>query len=334
MSKKPTIRDVAQAMGISPSTVSRALAGQPGVSAKKQQEILGVCRKMGYFLSRNEQDGFTFGVIVGNTTSPFNAKIISGLQHDADRHGHQLLFLYSRNDLARERTAFEFLLHSKVDGVILIPANLQSAEHLGEMTERLPTVFLNEELPDRGKNYVCVDNLLGGRMGTEYLISLGHRNILYFGWRKGNPSQQLRYEGYVQACCEHGLEPMDIAMAKNAGSSIQTGYQLGKIWLDQGRSPEITAVFAAADALALGLLSALEEQGVRVPDDISLLGFDGIESTELHRIRLSTVNQPVEKMAQAAIGLLLEQLRHSQIGFSHHIFQPTLIIRDTCTSIC
>ena len=138
----------------------------------------------------------------------------------------------------------------------------------------LPTIFVSENLRDLPESYVSVDNYRGTHIGTEYLYSIGHRNILYFGQRKGSVTHQLRADGYIDACRELGIEP-NVFASNYTLSSVQAGAQMAKQVFAQHPFP-YTAIFAATDSLALGVLAAADEAGIRIPEDVSLMGFDNI----------------------------------------------------------
>jgi DNA-binding LacI/PurR family transcriptional regulator len=177
---------------------------------------------------------------------------------------------------------------------------------------------------------VTVDNYRGAYMGTEYLYRLGHRRILYFGRRKGSTTHQLRSEGYRAACADFGLEPRYLNNAFSV-TSIKNGYQLARQLFSQPLKE--TAVFAATDTNALGILQAAEELGIRIPDDISLLGFDNIRDSGLPRIGLTTVEQPKKLLASMAVDSLLDKIENEQAGYTHRILAPGLVERSTCRAV-
>ena len=167
-------------------------------------------------------------------------------------------------------------------------------------------------------------------LGTQYLYELGHRDILYFGQRPGSTTHQLRADGYMKACHEFNLTP-HFFNSEYSRSSIQGGYQLAK---ELFRKPlDCTAVFAATDSNALGMLTAADEMGIDIPGHLSLIGFDNISATALSRIDLTTVDQPKRDMAVQAVDMLRDKIENGTQGYVHQILLPTLIQRGTCRKL-
>ena len=222
------------------------------------------------------------------------------------------------------------MIGRQVDGIILVPSGPESYEKLRPYLSRLPTVFVGENLREVPESYVSVDNYRGAYMGVEYLHGLGHRDILYFGRRRGSTTHQLRSEGYAAACQDLGLTPQ---YCNNTFplTSIKYGYQLAKQLFAQERN--FSAIFAATDTNALGVIQAAEESGVRIPEDISLLGFDNIRYSSLPRIHLTTIEQPMKMLASVAVDSLLDKIQSELAGYTHRILTPTLIERSTCRAI-
>ena len=164
----------------------------------------------------------------------------------------------------------------------------------------------------------------------EYLYELGHRDILYFGRRRGSTTHQLRADGYAAFCKEHGLKEQ---YCNNMFSSttIKYGYQQAMQLFQQERG--YTAIFAATDTNALGIMQAAEELGINIPDDVSLLGFDNIRDSGLPRIDLTTIEQPKKLLASVAVDTLLDKITNELSGYSHRIISPALIERRSCRHI-
>ena len=172
-----------------------------------------------------------------------------------------------------------------------------------------------------------MDNARGAYIGVEYLYNLGHRDILYFGRRRGSTTHQLRADGYAVACRDLGLTPQ---YCNNTFSftSIKYGYQLAKQLFAQER--HYSAIFAATDTNALGIMQAAEENGIRIPEDISLLGFDNIRDSGLPRINLTTIEQQKKMLASVAVDSLLDKIQNELSGYTHRILTPTLVERSSC----
>lgn len=333
--KNVTIKDVAKVAGVSYATVSRALSGSPEIGEDTRRRVLEICLQMGYTANAVARSMVMkrtklLGLIVANIDNPFMSELAYHVEMRAREQGYNLMLCNSSHDLQLEQEAFALLVGRQVDGIILVPSGSVSYERLQTYLSRTPTVFMSENLRDLPESYVSVDNYRGTHLGTEYLYSLGHRRILYLGRRKNSMTHQLRAEGYTDACRELGVEPA-FCNSSLTFSSIEAGYQLAK-HVFQKPFP-YTAIFAATDSLALGVMKAADEAGLRIPEDVSLLGFDNITYTSLPKINLTTVDQPKKTMAAMAVDVLLDKINDPNVGYSHRILTPSLVERSSCRRI-
>ncbi len=333
--KNVTIKDVAKAAGVSYSTVSRALTGSPEISEDTRARILQICKEMNYTTntvarSMVMKSTKLLGVILTSVNNPFMSELAYHIDRQARARGYSIILCNSSRDPEQERELFELMIGRQVDGILLFPAGGESYETVGPYLSRIPTVFIGENLREAPESYVSVDNFRGAQMGVEYLYRLGHRSILYFGRRRGSTTHQLRAEGYAAACERLGLIPQYCNNSFPA-SSIKYGYQIAKQLFSQER--RYTAIFAATDTNALGVMQAAEEIGLRIPRDLSLLGFDNIRDSGLPRIELTTIEQPKKMLASVAVDTLLDKIQNDPTGYSHRILSPTLIERASCAAI-
>ncbi|MDR0841784.1 MAG: LacI family transcriptional regulator [Christensenellaceae bacterium] len=333
--KRVTIKDIAKVAGVSYATVSRALSGNSEIGEKTREMVLRICDEMGYtvnYMARSmvTQRTFLLGLIVTHVNNPFMSELAYYIEMYARERGYTLMLCNSAHDIDFEKKVFELLLGRQVDGLIIAPSDSNSYQHLKPYLSKVPTVFVGENLRDLPESYVTVDNFRGTYIGTEYLHSLGHRSILYFGYRKGSVTHQLRADGYMSACRDLGLEPT-VYESGLPFSSVEHGHQMAKQLFQKPRS--FTAMFAAADSLALGVMGAAEEAGIRIPEDISLMGFDNITYAGLPRINLATIEQPQKAIGSMAVDVLLEKINDASAGYSHKILLPTLIKRGSCRKI-
>lgn len=333
--KNVTIKDVAKAAGVSYSTVSRALSGSPEISADTRERILQVCKEMNYTAntvarSMVMKSTKLLGLILTGVNNPFMSELAYHIDRQARARGYNIILCNSSRELEQERELFELMIGRQVDGIILLPAGPESYETLRPYLSRLPTVFVGENLREVPESYVSVDNYRGAYIGVEYLHRLGHRDILYFGRRRGSTTHQLRAEGYAAACRDLGLTAQ---YCNNTFplTSIKYGYQLAKQLFAQER--HYTAIFAATDTNALGIMEAAEENNIRIPEDISLLGFDNIRDSRLPRINLTTIEQPMKMLASVAVDSLLDKIQSELAGYTHRILTPTLIERSSCRAV-
>ena len=327
-----TLKDVAKVAGVSYATVSRALSGSPEIGESTRKRVVRICEEMGYTpnsVARSMVMKRTniIGLIVTSIDNPFMSEMTAHLEIYARKCGYNLMVCNSSYDLDLEKEVFSLLMGRKVDGIIIIPIGNESYDSLKTLTAQVPTVFIGENMLDLPENYVTVDNTTGMQQATEYLHSLGHRNILYLGARDNSMTHKLRLDGYLNACEKLGIEPR-VVRNSSARSSFQVGYALAKTHFEQPFSE--TAILCAADALAIGVIQAAYEAGVRIPQDLSLMGFDNISFSALPPIDLTTVNQPKQELAVAAMDMLLNRIKKPDAPHTKTILSPSLVLRNSC----
>lgn len=329
---KVTLKDVAKEANVSFTTVSRALSGNPEISRETRERILKICEEMGYttnYIARSMIKKRTelIGLIVPSIDNPFMSELAYYVEVTARRFGYNLILCNSYPDLNQEQKAMQLMVGHQVDGVLIIPQKSESCQNLRKFTSILPMVYLSENLKDQEADYVSVDNKKGTSLGVEYLYEIGHRSILYFGCRMGSTTHQLRADGYREGCEKYGITPR-IIYFQSSSSSIELGYEMARTELHLEK--DYTAVFASTDSNAIGLMQAARELNIRIPEDISLLGFDNIRLTSLPQIDLTTIAQPKEEMAVRAVKLLLNKIEKGETHSAFEIIEPSLIKRGSC----
>ncbi len=330
-----TIKDIARIAGVSYSTVSRSLSGSPEISEETRNRILKLCEEMHYTAnsvarSMVMKSTKLLGLIVTDISNPFMSELAYYIDAEARKLGYSIILCNSLGERDTEYNVFEMMVSRKVDGVILFPTGSESYTSLQPLLPLIPTVFVGENLKDVPESCVTIDNDRGAAIGVEYLYKLGHRDILYFGRRSGSVTHTLRSEGYRHACEALGLTPrfFDNTLGR---TSIENGYEGARQLLSGPHS--FSAVFAATDTNAIGFMQAADECGIRIPEDLSLLGFDNIRDSALPRIGLTTIDQPKPLMASMAVSSLLEKIRNERSGYAHRVLAPTLIPRTTCAHL-
>lgn len=333
--EKVTIKDVAKAADVSIATVSRALSGCGGVGETTRKRIVALCEKMGYTpnavarsMVKHRTD--TIGLIVSSISNPYMSEMTDAIETCLRERGYNLMVCNSSRDIKLERDTYELLISRMVDGILLIPAGSASYSSLLPLLGKVPTVFISEKLRDFPVNFVSVDNYRGGKLGTEYLVGLGHKKILYLGRRPESAAHCYRAKGYEDVCRVNGLEPE--ILDSTGGHSDECGYALAKAYFSKGK-PKHTAFFCATDSIAIGVMRAADEMGVRIPEDISLIGFDNIHLGALSRISLTTVAQPIARMAASAVDMLLEDVNYGSRGDSYRVLAPNIVERTSCAPL-
>jgi LacI family transcriptional regulator len=333
--KRLTIRDIATITGVSYATVSRALSGSPGISRQTRTRIKEVCARLGYttnYTARSlaARKSGLIGFILGKLDDPYMSHLACEAEIYARQKGYTLILCNSMHQEQHEAELFSLLIGRQVDGIIIIPANTGSLAALEKYMSQVPTVVIGDNLRGSQNSYVAVDNYQGTVMGTEYLISLGHRAIVYLGSRTGSKTHELRRNGYADTCKKYGMEPAFI-INRTSSSSIEQGYVLARELFSA--SCPYTAIFAASDTTALGVMKAADEAGMAIPQDLSLIGFDNISYSVLSRINLTTIEQPFTALASSAVDTLIRTMEDPACSYSHIILAPTLIKRGTCRDL-
>lgn len=333
--KRVTLKDIANVANVSFTTVSRALAGSPEISEDTRRQIVQISKDMGYVGTKGGRQpaavsGKTIGLLVNNFRSSFTAEVAFYVEQHAWEQGYTLLVSHTVGKKQMHGEVYRIFIEKEMDGIIIMPAHELVYDELKPYLAQVPTVFINEDLQGRAEGYVTIDNYKGGYIGTSYLLSLGHKNILYCGRASTKVSRQLRLKGYKEACEACGCTPRHIEYPYN-GDSAQCGYVMGKELFS--RPLEFTAIFAATDTTAFGLMRAAAESGVRVPQDVSIIGFDNIDFAAMPGIALTTIDQPKEAIAGVAVNMLLEKMQYPSIEASHRLLTPSLVVRESCRQL-
>ncbi|MEV0588576.1 LacI family DNA-binding transcriptional regulator [Nonomuraea sp. NPDC050310] len=320
---RPTIRNVAERAGVSKSLVSLVLRGSPHVSEHRRQAVLQAARELGYrpnAVARSLVEGRTHlvGALVADLHNPFYAEFLDGLQESLHGDGLRMLIGNSQWDPAFEDEAVEAFLELRVDGLVLLGI-APTSETLIEATSYTPTVVVGErDIELAGVDIVVDDDQHGARLALDHLVGLGHKRIAHI---EGNRAS--RCEGYLMAMRRHSLAPY--IMVEHSDCTEEGGRRSALALLT--RDPRPTAIFAASDLVALGVLSAASELGLSVPDDLSVVGYDNTHLSALHPISLTTVDQPRRAMGRWAAAMLSDRISDPGKVARLRQVEPHLIVR-------
>lgn len=325
---RPTILDVAERAGVSKSLVSLVMRDSSRVSDEKRGAVLAAADALGYrpnavarSLVRRRSN--VIGVMLSDLRNPFFTELVDGIEDEAVAAGYRALINTGRRDARGEYEAMETLLELRTDGVILAGSVLTTATIL-EATRSVPVVLLARPSRSREVDSVTNDDHTGGVLAVDHLVSLGHRAIAHIDGGGGSGAAARR-RGYLQGMRTRGLADRAVA---TRGSFTEDGGAEGVARLyAQGTRP--TAIYVANDIAAVGALHALEQLGLRVPEDVSLVGYDNIALAALGHIALTTIHQPRHDMGTAAVRLLLERLEDGRDRARHIVIPPTLVVRST-----
>lgn len=308
----PRIQDVADLAGVSTATVSRALSGKGTVSAATRERVASAASELGYVVSSNASSLATgrtknVGVVIPALSQWYFSSVLEGAERALLAHGYDLTLYNLSGGGDERRSVFEhFLLRKRVDAVIAISLELTSGEVSRLLAMNKPIVGVGGPLP--GVRTLSIDNIAVARLATEHLLALGHLQIAHIG---GTPDFERDFHlptnrrvGYEAALTAVGISP-DPELFRQADFTIQGGYTAAKQLLGNPRNRP-TAIFAASDEMAIGTILAARDLGLRVPEDLSVIGVDNHNLAEF--FGLSTVAQFPELQGRKAVEILMEQL--------------------------
>lgn len=330
--QRVTSHDVARMAGVSQPTVSRALRGRAGVSEETRQRVLDAAAALYYVTSEvgrslSTRATLQVGVVVSELTNPFYPYLVEPLHDELDRAGYRMvLFTEAEDDIA----ALRRLLDRSIDGVVLTTSTHGSALPFELVRRSIPFVFLNREVEGVDADAAVVDNRMGGQLIAEELIRLGHRNISAIFGPELTSTGRERERGFREVLSEHGL-PLPTSRVRYGPFAFDAGRSSMLHLLDH--SPEQTAVFCANDVIAMGAYNAAAARRVRVPEDLTIVGFDDIPMASWDVFRLTTVGYDRVGMAQAASRMLLERVAHPQRPTQRLVVPPELALRGTHSAI-
>jgi LacI family transcriptional regulator len=327
-----TLKQIAAEAGVDVATVSRALNGSYGVRNTTRQRVLSLANRLNYVPNRLAKGlatgrSHTLAMVISDIRNPFFAEVARGAEDAAYQAGYELVLCNSDLNPAKQIRYVHALLEKRVEGILMnTVATLSRAEQDELSGAGLPIVLLNRPPASiRGFSTVLAENFQGGLLAGKYLLGCGHQVIVHLTGRREHGNLMERSKGFQKA-----VEGTSVALQIIRGPhGTEGGYEMMKRLLSQRQ--DVTAVFAANDAIAFGAIRAIFEAGISVPDDISVVGFDDVELASIIRPPLTTIHQPKYEMGQAAVEILLRKAAQPG-GWApeHRLFEVKLVERQSC----
>jgi DNA-binding LacI/PurR family transcriptional regulator len=328
---RPTIYDVARLAGVSTATVSRALNGTGQIAPATRAAIDAAVAQLGFrpnsiarsLVTKSTQ---TIALLLPDISNPFYAALVSGIQAYVLERDHTMLLCTTEGDAEREEQYLQLLRAKQVDGALVDGLVLPSDRIARFVREGFPIVCLDRDIDSNSIPLVQVDNRLGGRLATEHLVELGHTRIAHITGAPHLRISEERRAGYNDALGAAGIEAA-AALVADGTFTEEGGYNGARTLLEA--DPDLTAIFAANDLSAVGALNAIAGTGRRVPDDVSVVGFDDLRLAEFTSPPLTTIHQPAEGIARLATELLIGLTHGQEVEQMHHVLAPSLVVRQS-----
>jgi LacI family transcriptional regulator len=328
----PTIYDVAREAGVSYTTVSRALSGYEFVKPSTREKVLQAAEKLGYVPNQQARSlaggrSNLIGVLVPALSNSYISEILRGIDEELANSDYNLILYTTHRHHGKESTYVATIMNGAAEGLLLV-VPLISTSYLDALRQQdFPYVLIDQSDETEKSLVVSGTNWQGAYQATEYLIELGHRRIGFVSGLAGLNSATERLKGYTAALRDHGI-PLRHELIVEGNFRESGGYAAAQKLLALAETP--TAIFAANDMSAFGVIEAVRQRGWRIPEDISVIGFDDVPQASNVYPKLTTVHQPLAQMGREAVTLLLERIEDPTREMRQVILETELVIRDSC----
>ncbi len=326
-----TLKDIGKEVGVSIVTVSRALNDKPDIGYGTKQKIREVAERLGYSpnaLARGLKAKKTgsIGVLIADIADSFFASVVKGIENTAREMGYNIILCDTSEKYEWEKLAVQMMLEKRVDGLLITPSQTEYGDILELKRKKIPFVLVGRHFDLVESDYVITDDIRGAFSATDYLIKKGHKKILFINGPIYISSAKERLVGYKRALQEHAIL-FDKSLVKEGALKMDDGYRIMKEILST--ATKFTAVFAYSDFVTLGVMQALEETELKIPEDIAIVGYDDVAFARFLQIPLTTVHIPKYELGREAMKLLKRKIEGEREEPQSVILETKLIVRKS-----
>jgi len=330
-----SIREVAAQAGVSVATVSNVINRPEIVAQRTRDRVQAAITELGFVRNESARQlragrSRTIGLVVLDVANPFFTDLARGVEDEANKAGLAVILCNSDDQERKEKRYLDVLEEHRVHGVLITPV-VGASTGLASLQRRgTPVVLVDSRSPSRGQCSVAVDDVMGGDLAMSHLLETGHERVAYIAGPASIRQVADRHEGALRAFRRAGLSPEDLTVIQADSLNVSAGQLAGASIAAMSASSRPTAVFCVNDLMALGVLQEMTRNHIRVPEDISIIGYDDIDFAAAAAVPLTSVRQPRQELGRTAARLLIEEAaddethRHRQV-----IFEPELVIRQS-----
>ena len=322
---------VAERAGVSVNTASRAINNKPDISKETKKRILQIAKELGYIRNaaavalRTKKTG-TIGAVIADNRNPFYAEVLNGIEEAAREKNYHIILANTQRNYQKEEEVINLLLAKRVDGLLITPVQDRDDDIKNLIDANIPFVVVGRDFENIEVDAVYNDEVKGGFLATEYLIKKGHKKIASInGFLHKSPAKG-RLEGYKKALKKYGI-PFDDALVTVGDIDVKDGYERTKQLLEKGLN--FTAIFAYNDMMAFGAMQAIKEKGLRIPEDIGLVGYDDIPFASLISPPLTTIRLKKQDLGVESVKLLLSRINGNRKKTKKVMLGVELQIRES-----
>lgn len=336
MEVSATINDIAKKAGVSLTTVSRVLNNSKHVKVETKERVLSVIKELNYTpsaiarsLSKSKTN--TIGVVIPEINNPFYGEVIQGISHIADKHNLNIILCNTEESIEKEVKALKLLKEQRIRGIIIAPTSVEdefNSEYLKTVDQiGIPVVLVDGHVKYSNFSGVFVNNIKGAYEGVDALIKAGHKKIAIITGRMNSDAAQNRLIGYKKAMAMSNIE-IDDKYICFGDYSQDLAYKLTKELLNMEERP--TAIFVCSNKMTVGCVKALYEEGLKIPEDMAIIGFDRVDILNSLGMNISFIDGPTLELGTTAMEILIENLNNEQDGETKNItLTPKLVLKGS-----